>query len=218
MNRFNKPNAMRSAVSAQQIQKTGFSLLETTVSTMLVSLLLVASMSSIAHVSRVAHHPNYGQQAAQLAQLYFGEITSKLFKSTTNASTSLGRASSETLPDRTDWDDCDDYHALNLTSLTYADGTVIPGAEGWILLITLDYSEPSNPFTAVSYPTDLKMITLAFTDPSGQRHNFMSLRSRHGPLHGPSQADLLSSLEIHTETSEGNMTTSARITNQQGTP
>lgn len=185
---------------------------------MLVSLLLVASMSSIAHVNRVAHHPNYSQQASRLAQLYFGEITGKLFKSTTNNSTVLGRASSETLPDRTDWDDCDDYHGLNLTSLTYADGSVIPGANGWILLVTLDYSEPNDPFRAVSYPTDLKMITLAFTDPSGQRHDFVSLRSRHGPLHGPSQSEVLSSLEIHTETSDANMTTSARILNQQGTP
>ncbi|MFN3192460.1 MAG: hypothetical protein ACE361_18250 [Aureliella sp.] len=209
---------IQSATMRLPQSRRGFSLLETTVSTMLVSLLMVASLSSIAHVNRVAHHPNYSQQAAQLAQLYFGEITSKLYTTNQNNSTNLGRAASETLPDRTTWDDCDDYHAVNLTSLTYADGSVIPEAEGWILLITVNYSEPSDPFNAVSYTTDLKVITLAFTDPTGQRHDFQSLRSRYGPLHGPSQTDLLSSLEIHAESTDSNLTTSARIMNQQGTP
>lgn len=199
--------------------RAAFSLIETTVSTLLVSILLVTSVSTIAHVNRVAGSENHGQQASRLAELFLSEITSKQFSSSRNTSTNLGRSASETLPDRTTWDDCDDYNGISLNDLTFADGSAIPNTTNWSLAITVNYSEPSDPFTGVTTVTDLKLIRLVLTDPAGTDHTFRALRSLYGPLLDADDRDLLSSIEVTaTPVTGGTIAVATRVLNQQGAP
>jgi hypothetical protein len=201
------------------LERGAFSLMETTVSTLLVSILLVTSVSTVAHVNRVASSENHDQLSAQLASLYFAEITSKPFTSPSNTSTAIGLDPNETSSDRTTWDDCDDYDGLSLNGLTWANGSAIPSLENWSLAVTVGYSDPSNPLTEVGSVTELKLIQLVFTDPAGTDHTFQALRSLYGPLLDADDQDLLSSMEVSATGEIGGIIVAAsRVLNQQGTP
>lgn len=196
----------------------GFSLLETVFSTALVSLLLVVGMSTMSNVMRVRSADTHDLKAAQLASAFISEAMAKPFVSPVLGGTSFGIDSDETGKPRIEWDDFDDYHGLNLAVLQDAEGYTLPDCTGWSVVGSVAYADPSDPTIAHGGPTDLKKLTLNFTDPSGRLHSFEAFKSRLGLLQDGQSTNLLSNMETTVSFNGKNWITGTRINNQQAMP
>lgn len=188
---------------------------ETTMSIMIVSVLMVVSLSTFAHVNSVSNRTNYDLRATELASFFLSECASCCFVTPEDpTSTSIGKETGESGP-RENWDDCDDYHLLTLSSLTDASGNSLPDAAGWSGNMYVYFALPANPTVVSGSPTDMKLITLSLVDPSGKSHTFQTFRSRFGVLQAGGAADILSSIEVSAKSGSTRSISAGRVLNQQ---
>lgn len=197
--------------------RSGLSLIETVVSTALVTILMVAATSTVAQVNRITSAESYRHAAARYAQYYMSEITSKPFVCPDCGSEAIGRGSGEGSI-RANWNDCDDYHNLYLSGLTDEQGNAIPGASGWRLYVHIWFSNPSNPTNAVSNRTDLKRIRLKLWAPNDQEFVFYGLRSRYGPQQSPLTNNYFSGANVLWESNTSSQILRSRFINHLETP
>ena len=198
--------------------RQGFSLLETVFSTVLVSMLLVVSMTTLSNVMRTRNTDTYQLRAVYLGKLLLSEAMAKPFISPDDNSAALGASSAELAGPRSDWNDFDDYHGLNMAVLVDADGNVLPDTTGWSAVISGAYADPNNPTIAFGAATDLKKLTLTLTDPNGTNYTFEAFKSRFGLLQEGQNSDLLSSVEATASLNSRYWVSSSRIKNQQELP
>lgn len=198
--------------------KKAFSLLETVISTVLVSTLLVVSMSTLANVVYVRNVDNYVLQANSLARSLLAEASSKCFVDPEDASSNLGTNSGEAGLTRQNWNDFDDYHGLNMNTIVDAEGNTIADTAGWSANASVAYTDPNNTNISTGTESDLKKLTLTLTAPNGISHTFQALRSRFGLLQAGQSSDLLSQAEIHATLGGRNWHAISRIRNQQAAP
>lgn len=188
-------------------------------STVLVSILMVVSLSTFAHVSSSVNQQNYQVEAARLAQLLLSEISSKCFEDPAEiGNETLGLESGEGSLPRSSWNDCDDYAGLVLTSIVDAGGNAVVSAVGWRVSVSVRFCNPATPTTSTPVANDMKLITLTLTDPGGTDHTFQTLRSKYGAIQQPADTNLLPSVEIELRSDGVSTDTATRILNQQETP
>ena len=199
-------------MSRQQYPRSGLSLIETVVSTALVTILMVTAMSTVAQVNRITSAESYQHAATRYAQYYLSEIASKPFVCPDCGSEAIGRGFGEGSL-RAFWNDCDDYHNLYLSSLTDEQGEQIPGATGWRMHVNIRFSNPANPLTAVSNRTDLKRIRLKFWAPNDEEFFFYGLRSRYGPQQAPLASNYFSGADVLMESGTSSQLLRSRLIN-----
>ncbi|MEM7477700.1 MAG: hypothetical protein AAF483_22150 [Planctomycetota bacterium] len=198
-------------------RRQGLSLIETTFSILLVSVLMVSSLSTIAHVTSVSSSEKMRLKAAQLADLYLQEICSKPFVCPDCGSNSIGKSNSEGSI-RSNWNDFDDYHYLYLNPLTDEDGNSIPDCTGWKLWVTVRFARTSDPSQTVWWSTDLKRVKLFLEDPTGTYHYFYALRSKYGMLQEPQNSDVFSGVEFQLQSGSESYQLRSAPLNQLETP
>ncbi|MCA9129441.1 MAG: hypothetical protein KDB22_20285 [Planctomycetales bacterium] len=196
--------------------RLGFSLLETTVATVLVAITLVAALNSFAFVVATTNHHASSQDASRIAQIVLADISSLPFEDPVNATGLLGRELGESTI-RSTWDDFDDYAGWSSTAIARADGTTVSIANGWSASATVTYCTSSNTMLASVTPTDLKLLTLQLTSPTSQSFVFYSMRSREGALLVPQEASsqVLSACQVTLQSDEELLSTGSRLHNQQ---
>ena len=204
-------------MSRPQSPRYGLSLIETVVSTVLVTILMVAATSTVAQVNRITSARTYRHDAARYAQYYMSEITSKPFVCPDCNSEAIGRGLGEGSI-RANWNDCDDYHNLYLSHLTDEQGNAIPGASGWRLYVNIWFSNPSSPTTAVLNRTDLKRIRLKLWAPNDQEFVFYGLRSRFGPQQSPLTKNYFSGANVLLESNTSSQIMRSRFINHLEKP
>ncbi len=193
----------------------GISLIETTVATLLVSITLVTSLNTLAFVLTTTSRDAEAQRANQIAQFLLAEITSRPFEDPTNATGTLGIEAGESI--RATWDDCDDYHGWNTSSINNLDGLPLANAAGWVSSVNVNYCSPLNPNSISASQTTLKRIDLSLVSPSAKMFSFSSLRSAAGVLQKPQATgtSVLANVEVSMTSGIKSLTTNARLQNQQ---
>lgn len=119
-------------------QRRGYTLIEVAISTIIVSVTLVAALQAVA-ASRV-NQRNTGDRAraVQLAQTLLAEITRQSYIEPTDTPV-FGRESGELNTSRAAYDDVDDYHNWSATPPQYKDGTTVPDGSGWTQEVSVQY-------------------------------------------------------------------------------
>lgn len=197
----------------------GFSSLETVISTVLVSITLVASMNSLAFVIKTIAKDSEAERASHIAHAWLSQIASLPFRDPVDSTEALGLEAGESPLARAEWDDCDDYDAWSVTQLP-----ALPGTEsaviGWGAQVQVNYCDLDEPESITSSATPLKRIMLRLTAPSGREFIFFSLRGEAGVLQVRTSApqDLLTHVELHIRTEQRSYSTGARLHNQQVAP
>ena len=194
----------------------GFSLIETTVATLLVSISLVASLNTMAFVLTTTSRDAEAQRANQIAQFLLAEITSRPFADPVNATGTLGTESGEG-SQRSTWDDCDDYHGWSTTTINDLDGVPLATATGWSCAVSVNYCSPTNPNVLSLSSTTLKRVNVTLTSPSSHSFSYSSLRCAAGTLLAAQAAgtDVLANVDIVLTKSGKSLVTSTRLQNQQ---
>ncbi|MBM4078030.1 MAG: hypothetical protein FJ267_20565 [Planctomycetes bacterium] len=150
-------------------------LVEVTVSTLLVGLLMVASLSSLGNISKTWVSATQQTDGQELAQQLMKEIISQFYSDPTMP-TNWGRESGETR--RIEFDDIDDYVGWNESPVADSSGNAITGFAGWSRSVTIEKLDPSY---AVNPPnsTDkgLRRITVVVTSPASKTTTLVAFRS-----------------------------------------
>lgn len=195
---------------------SGFSLIETTVATLLVSLSLVASLNTMAFVLTTTSRDAEAQRSNQIAQFLLAEITSRPFADPINATGTLGTEVGEGSV-RAAWDDCDDYQGWSTSSITNLNNAPLANAIGWSCTVSVNYCNPNNPNVLSLSSTTLKRINLTLTSPSSRSFTYSSLRCAAGTLLAAQKAgsNVLANAEIVLTKDGKSLVTSTRLQNQQ---
>ena len=201
-------------------KRHAFTILETVMSTVLVSILMVVSLSTYAQVSVSTNRTNYRLQATEFARYYINEALSLPFVDPDDPTvTTLGIDTGETATSRSTWDDFDDFNGISSASLTDLNGTSLPNSTGWLVTTNVHFCNPSNPIMTTGSPTDMKLMFVNVRDPAGTNRTFVAFRSNYGALQHPYDDPVMSRAKVHLQDGQGrSWTSTVRINNLQSMP
>ena len=153
-------------ISRPRLNRFGLTLIEVTVSTLLVATVLLVSMTTSANLLRNSNQQYRSIDGGDLARLMLDEISTRQFEDS-DSNVTFGIEPDESATDRTTFDDIDDYHNYSSSSPTYRDGTAIDGFNGWTISVTIERANISGTSVAVTTNTDapLRLATVNCTSP-----------------------------------------------------
>jgi len=146
-------------MSKKQRRRRGLSLIEVSISTLLVGLVLVASMRSLGHVVRSRGTTSVNSRGLALAGQLITEILNTDYEDA-GGSPEFGRESGEFGGDREDFDDVDDYDGWSASPPEDQDGNALPNSANWQREVTVQFVDPNNPATVSGSEQGLKRITV----------------------------------------------------------
>ena len=153
MRRLFRPNRR------QRRLRRGLSLIEVSISTLLVGLVLVGSMRTLGHVLRSRGTTSIECRADALAAELLTEILDEAYEDA-GGSPVFGRESGESGGDRVDFDDVDDYHGWSSTPPEDRSGIALPNSTNWQRDVTVEFVEPNSPSTVSGTDQGLKRVTV----------------------------------------------------------
>jgi Tfp pilus assembly protein PilV len=165
-------------------RRRGTSLVEVVVSTMLVGVVIVASLKTVGAVFKTWRSGADLSNDVQVCQQLMAEIMQSRYVEPGGTNT-FGLEAPESSTVRTAWDDVDDYNGWSAAPQTKT-GTLLTGYTGWTMQVSVRYVDPASPTAAGSVnPVDdkgLKRISVKAIRPTGQQTTMTALRSRWGIL------------------------------------
>jgi MSHA pilin protein MshD len=148
----------------------GFSLIEAAMSTVIVGVMLTASLRMLGGAIRTRAAMRDRTRAVLLARRILSEVQQQPL-------TDPNVDSGET---RTTFDDVDDYDNLTLSPPTDSDGTAIAGYTNWSVLVRVAWADPTNPAQLGTSASNMRRITVTVTSPGGRKTILNGLRSQYG--------------------------------------
>jgi MSHA pilin protein MshD len=136
-------------------RRRGFTLVETSISTLIVAVVLVASMRTVVAVTRHRSVHNDATTANLLAEALLTEVLEKEYKEPT-ATPIFGAETGET--SRSLFDDVDDYHGLTETPPKYLDGTSMTALSGWSREVAVTQLGTSDPIFSTTIRTGTSIV------------------------------------------------------------
>lgn len=165
------------------VSESGFSLVETILTIVIISISLVVLVSAWGQSARHSGDPFWHAKAAYLGQAYLEEILTKRFDentpvggqpacTSTTCSAVLGADAGET---RALFDDVDDYHGLNETPSENALGVIRPEYSSYQVTVSVSYAgvELGRPAATV------KRINVTVTPPGESAQLFVVYRGNY---------------------------------------
>ncbi len=175
------------AKRAARDRRQGVSLMEVVISTLLVGLVLVASLKAVGGIFRTWSASEQRHDGMGLAQQLMTEILQQHYNEPDGVPV-LGVEVPESTLDRSSWDDVDDYNGWSSVPQDKT-GTALAGYGGWTRAAAVEYVQIADPTQTSATDTGLKRITVTVTDPSGRQTVLDSYRSQWGMLEQAPDAD-----------------------------
>jgi hypothetical protein len=140
-------------------KRTGLSLVELVISTMLVGMVLVGAMNCVGAVIRGRLGVGDSGNAEQLLRQLMSEIVEQEYLEPVNTPL-FGTETSENGTARSDWDDVDDYHLWSASPPQDRYGSPLPNLTDWQRDVVVEWVDPSNPSVTVGSDQGVKRITV----------------------------------------------------------
>lgn len=151
---LNKPSSLPA------FRAGGLALVEAVISMVIVSVMLVAALSTVGASRTGEHKMATRARGLLLAQGLMSEILQCAYEDPDDPGTSLGYEVGESTINRTDYDDVDDYLGWDASPPEDRDGTVIPGPDGYRRIVNVEWINPSDLEQIAGSPTGIKRITV----------------------------------------------------------
>ncbi|MCA9075624.1 MAG: hypothetical protein KDA93_11370 [Planctomycetaceae bacterium] len=179
---------MRQHTSTIRSSRRGITLVEVAISTLLVGLVMVASLRSVASVMRTFQVASDQGEAMDLARELMAEITQHAYQDPEEPGKNLGTNSGESGGDREDFDDVDDYYGWSASPPETQEGEELTEFVGWTRSVVVKKVSSSDP-TVVrndnSADQGVKRIAVTVTDPEGASVTLTSIRAISGAQEEP---------------------------------
>ncbi len=148
----------RTAVTTR-LARPGFSLIEASISVLLVGVLFVAAMNLVGASKFGQYKTADRQRGNHLAQALMTEILQQSYEEPVDT-VNFGRESSESGGSRTDWDDVDDYDGWSGSPPVNRDGSAIANLDSWERRVTVERVSSVNTQIVSMTETGVKKITV----------------------------------------------------------
>lgn len=176
-------------------QQRGVTLVEVAVSTVMVGVVLVASLETLGSAMRTTRATTVGVDAYTLLESMLAETQSVPFEDPDGNTSGLGIESGEpaTPSDRLAFDDLDDFEWFEITPPVDRAGVAVPGYDGWTQRFRVLYAN-DEVTTGIEVPNigfdkGLRRVVCIAWDPDGVQYRLNAFRSRHGPSEEPAPFD-----------------------------
>ncbi len=168
----------------------GLTLVEVSISTLIVGMLMVASLQAVANVGRTWTATNQLVDGQGLAQELIREILAQGYTDPTDPNaTTWGPETGEST--RATFNDIDDYSGWTESPVKNAAGTALTGYTDWSRSVVIQKLNKSDYSTLSNNATDpgLRAITITVTSPTGRTTTAKVYRSNVGGTQQPLSAD-----------------------------
>jgi len=146
------------STATKRSQTHAFSLMEVVLSMLVVSVMLVAALSTVGASQMGKHKMTTRARGLLLARSLMSEILQCAYEDPEDPSTSLGCEATESDVDRTDYDDVDDYDGWESSPPVEKPGSGIPWADGYRRIVTVQWVDPLDLDQASGTSTGVKRI------------------------------------------------------------
>ena len=144
--------------------RPGFTLLESTISGVLVGIMMVAALQALGASRRRETSTVDRVLAQQLAGSLINEVMLQVYQEPNSSQTPVfGPEPGEASGQRSLFDDVDDYAGWTSSPPTDRNGTVVPGFVGWTQTATVQWADPNTLAVTANSFTGLKRITVTVT-------------------------------------------------------
>jgi type II secretory pathway pseudopilin PulG len=149
-------------------RRAGLTLIEVTISLILVSTLLLISITASANLLRSSNRNSTAISATEIAGVLLDEIAAMHFADPVSSTTTFGIEADEDATDRATLDDIDDYHLYTQSAATYRNGQPINEFAGWTYEVTVTpATATATGITTSGDASDpLRLVTVSCTSPS----------------------------------------------------
>lgn len=147
-------------------RQRAFSIMETTMATLMVGILLAGSLASFARIRGMQQDMVMMEQANLLALDLMNEILSFPYSEPGVTTVSTGPEVGES--SRSLYDDVDDYNGMSEASALTRSGTAIPGASQYRRRVAVYFVQPANP-SVISFTNQGSRIVVVLVDRNGQQ-------------------------------------------------
>jgi MSHA pilin protein MshD len=159
-------------------RRRGLTLIEVTISMLVLAILLVASLSMLGSAAKARYLLAKRQLGPVLARQLMMEAVQNQYASM-NANATFGMEPGENTGTRAAFNDVDDYDGWTECPPHDKAGNVLPNCTGWTRTVQVYYADPSDPMgTPASTDTGLKRVTVTVTSPNGAQTILAALRTR----------------------------------------
>ncbi|MEQ8786767.1 MAG: prepilin-type N-terminal cleavage/methylation domain-containing protein [Pirellulaceae bacterium] len=139
--------------------RSGFSLLEVVVATLIVGLLMLAALESLGAITRGQGYVAQRSRGWLLAQDMMAEVLDRGYQEPDDAPL-FGREGSESSANRGDYDDTDDYHGWVASPPQSKDGAVMSNLTDWERRVTVERVSTADLVTGVASEEGLRRVTV----------------------------------------------------------
>jgi MSHA pilin protein MshD len=160
---------------------------EIVISTVIVGVMLVASLQSVGMVYRVRRLNANRLTGPGLAQELLSEVLAMPYEDPQSPGGAIGVDSGEAT--RTNFDDVDDYNNWSSSDAKARDGSNLSGYSGWQQQVQVAYADLTTPSNNAGSDLGLKRVTVTVTSPQGVAVSAVALRSRKGSNEQPQGLD-----------------------------
>lgn len=167
-------NPRRSSVRLWPPTAGGITLIETVISTLVVSVMMVAALQMLGSSATADRVYAAKRGSPPLAAQLMAEILATNYADT-GASPTFGLETGESGVTRSDFDDVDDYHGWSAAPQE-KDGAAISNLSGWTRSVTVQYVDPDDVSSVVGSDQGMKLITITLKDPAGRLSSSTALR------------------------------------------
>ncbi|MCD6364999.1 MAG: type II secretion system protein [Planctomycetes bacterium] len=162
-------------------------LIEATISLVIVSVMLVAALKTVGASARARRIQTFQRRAPALSRQLMSEILPCRYQEPDDTPV-FGPENTENTATRAAFDDVDDFHGWSACPPQMPDGAALPDLAGWRRSVVVEYVDADDLSTVSSADTGMKRITVTTTDPQGKRTTLVALRSSYGAYdHAPTQ-------------------------------
>ena len=159
--------------------RRGITLAETVVSTLLIGFVLVSTLQIVGPMARSTTVHADRLIAANLANELAEEISIKLFIDPGAVDPdALGIDPDDTITDRTDFDDVDDYHNWSSSPPRLSKGNLYTTLPGWTRSVAVAHATLADPSVDSKTNTGLKRITITVSKGGTQLAQITTLHSQ----------------------------------------
>lgn len=162
--------------------RRGVGLTEILVATVIVGMLMVASLDAIGMVARTQRVNSDRLTGPGLARDLLAEILTLPYTDPQNPGGAIGVDAGESSGTRSTFDDVDDYDGWTSSNGVARNGTTRSGYTGWSQAVTVTWAERGTATPWSMYDTNLKRVTVTVTSPAGVVTQLIGLHALQGAL------------------------------------
>lgn len=168
-------NSRAFEMSRPAMRRAGITLVEAILSTLIVSIMLVAALQTLGTAAKADQVLAAQRIGPALASQLIAEILATEYVDSGEHAT-FGLEPGDSGGSRSKYEDVDDYHGWSSSPPEDKDGDAISGMSGWTRSVSVQWVDPSDVSTVVAADAGLKLITVTVTDSQGRSTTATAIR------------------------------------------